>query len=53
VIDAEITQQHAVEVIGATTEVRERYYAISTERRLRHPGVVAASQAARSDLFAG
>jgi LysR family transcriptional activator of nhaA len=53
VIDAEIAQQHWVEVIGDTTEVRERYYAISTERRLRHPGVVAVSQAARSELFAG
>jgi LysR family transcriptional activator of nhaA len=52
VIDAEIAQQHGVETIGSTTEVRERYYAISTERRLRHPGVVAVSQAARLDLFA-
>ncbi len=53
VIDVEIAQQHAVEAIGGTTEVRERYYAISTERRLRHPGVVAVSQAARSEVFAG
>ncbi|MEJ2646474.1 MAG: LysR family transcriptional regulator, partial [Gammaproteobacteria bacterium] len=31
--------------------VRERYYAISAERRLRHPAVVAVSQAARAELF--
>lgn len=53
VIAAEIAGQYGVEPIGATTEVRERYYAISTERRLRHPGVVAVSQAARLELFAG
>jgi LysR family transcriptional activator of nhaA len=52
VIDAEISQQHGVEAIGSTTDVRERYYAITTERRLRHPGVVAVSQTARLELFA-
>jgi LysR family transcriptional activator of nhaA len=53
VIDAEIAQQCGVEAIGSTTEVRERYYAISAERRLRHAGVVAVSQAARLEVFAG
>jgi len=52
VIDAEISPQHGVEAIGSTTDVRERYYAITTERRLRHPGVVAVSQTARLELFA-
>ncbi|MGE5153894.1 MAG: transcriptional activator NhaR [Bdellovibrio bacteriovorus] len=51
VIDAEIAAQYGVEPIGATDVVRERYYAISAERHLRHPAVVAVSQAARSDLF--
>lgn len=53
VIDAEIARQYDVEPIGSTTEVRERYYAISAERRLRHPAVVAVSQAARVDVFRG
>jgi LysR family transcriptional activator of nhaA len=53
VIDAEIGEQYGVEPIGSTAEVRERYYAISTERRLRHPAVVAVSQAARLEVFAG
>jgi LysR family transcriptional activator of nhaA len=51
VIDAEIARQYRVEAIGSTAEVRERYYAISAERRLRHPAVVAVSQAARLDVF--
>jgi LysR family transcriptional activator of nhaA len=53
VIDDEIAQQHGVAAIGSTDAVRERYYAISTERRLRHAGVVAVSQAARPEVFAG
>jgi LysR family transcriptional regulator, transcriptional activator of nhaA len=32
-------------------EAKERFYAISVERRLRHPAVVAMSQAARENLF--
>jgi len=39
-----------VRVVGRTTRVRERYYAISAERRLKHPAVVAVSEAARSIL---
>ena len=52
VIGPDISQQYGVEAIGSTTDVRERYYAITTERRLRHPGVVAVSQTARLELFA-
>jgi LysR family transcriptional activator of nhaA len=51
VIDPEIGRQYGAEPIGTTAEVRERYYAISAERRLRHPAVVAVSQAARLDVF--
>ncbi len=52
VIEAEIAAQYGVEVIGHAPEVRERFYAISVERRLRHPAVVAISDAARHVLFA-
>jgi LysR family transcriptional activator of nhaA len=31
--------------------VRERYYAISVERRLKHPGVLAITTAAKRDVF--
>ena len=37
--------------VGETQEVRERFFAISVERRLRHPAVVAISEAARLQLF--
>lgn len=51
VIEAEIIDQYRVEVIGRTTEIEERFFAISVERRLKHPGVVAISEAARAELF--
>lgn len=46
VIEAEICQQHNVQVIGRTNAVRERYYAISVERELAHPAVRALLDAA-------
>jgi LysR family transcriptional activator of nhaA len=38
-------------VIGRTNEIEERFYAISSERRLKHPSVVLITNTARSDLF--
>lgn len=51
VIEQEVTRQYDVEPIGRTDRVRERFYAISAERRLRHPAVVAVSNAARLEIF--
>ncbi len=50
-IEAEIRRQHGVVVVGRLETVRERFYAISVERRLKHPAVVAISDAARERLF--
>lgn len=46
-----ICQRYGVVAIGCTEEVTEQYYAISVERRLTHPAVVAISAAARQGLF--
>jgi LysR family transcriptional activator of nhaA len=51
VIEREIARQYAVGVVGRLEEVRERFYAISAERRLEHPAVVALTRAARDRLF--
>ena len=50
-IEGEVVRQYGVEVVGHASEVRERFYAISIERRLRHPAVVAISRRAREDVF--
>jgi LysR family transcriptional activator of nhaA len=51
VIADEIKRQYQTESLGELEGVRERFYAISMERRIRHPGVAAISNAARSKLF--
>jgi len=51
VIADEVRRQYGVEVIGQTDDVSERFYAISVQRRLTHPAVVAVNNAARLELF--
>ncbi len=51
VVEAEIAAEYRVEVIGRAPEIRERYYAITVERRLEHPAVAAISGAARAELL--
>lgn len=51
VISREIVRQYRVKVVGRADGPTERFFAISGERRLKHPGVVAISAAARSELF--
>lgn len=46
-----LARSHSVRVIGSTDDCRERFFALSAERRLKHPAVIAISQTARSDLF--
>ena len=50
-IAADVCRLYGVRQIGRTSAVRERYYAISVERRLTHPGVLAITSAARDELF--
>lgn len=51
VTEATIKRQYGVRVIGRTDEVQERFYAISVDRRLKHPAVVAISETARQQTF--
>lgn len=50
-IEEEVRRQHRVRVVGRIPEIVERFYAISVERRLKNPAVVAISEAARTTLF--
>ena len=51
VIEQEVRRQYNVEIIGRTLDIRERFYAISVERKLKHPAVVAVSHGARQSVF--
>jgi LysR family transcriptional activator of nhaA len=50
-IEDEIVRQFQVRVIGRTGAMRARFYAISTERKIKHPAVVEITERARTDVF--
>ena len=52
-IEEEILRGRRVGIVGRTSVVRERYYAISAERRLTHPAVAAITSAARDGEIVG
>jgi LysR family transcriptional regulator, transcriptional activator of nhaA len=50
-VEDEVRRQYRVQLIGRLPAVREQFYLISIERKLKHPAIVAISHAARRDLF--
>jgi len=52
VVEAGVIEQYGVQRIGRIDQVRERFYAISVERRIKNPAVVAICDTARHELFA-
>ena len=50
-IGDQVRRQYGVTAIGRTEAVTEAFYAISVERRLTHPAVVAITSAARKEMF--
>ena len=51
VIADEVMRQFDVELIGQTEAVTESFYAITVERKILHPGIVAITEGARRELF--
>jgi LysR family transcriptional regulator, transcriptional activator of nhaA len=51
-VERETIRKYNVRLLGRITSIRERFYAISLERKLKHPAVVAITEAARGKLFA-
>jgi LysR family transcriptional activator of nhaA len=51
ILEKEMQARHGVVALGATQEVVAEYFAISVERRLTHPCVLAITQAARDRIF--
>ncbi len=50
-VERELVTQYGVRCLGRTSAVKERFYAVSVDRRLKHPAVVAIAQHARLDVF--
>ena len=53
VLEAETVAQYGVEVIGRSNELEEQLFAISVERHITHPCLLAITDAARGQLFRG
>jgi LysR family transcriptional activator of nhaA len=51
VIEREVRQHYGVRVVGRIESLCARFFAISVERKVKHPAVVAISNAARTTLF--
>ena len=47
----DVLAKYDVELIGRSNDVTERFYAISAERRIKHPAVSTITQAARRRVF--
>lgn len=50
-VEREVSRQYGVRLVGRVLEVREKFYAISVERKITHPAVKAISESARQLLF--
>ena len=50
-IAGEVCRQYDVRAVGTIESVRQRFYAITVDRRLKHPAVISICEAARHKLF--
>jgi LysR family transcriptional activator of nhaA len=51
VIDKELRQRYALQLVGRAKDIRQRFYAISVERKIKNPAVVAICEVARKKIF--
>jgi len=52
VIEKELRQRYGLQLVGRAKDIRQRFFAISVERKIRHPGVAAICEVARKKIFA-
>ena len=53
IIEAEVIKRYRLRVVGRVSAIRQRFYAISADRRLSHPAVIAIAHAAHESVFSG
>lgn len=51
VIEKEVKEQYGLRVLGRTDAVKERFYAITGERKIKNPAANAIASAARESIF--
>jgi LysR family transcriptional activator of nhaA len=52
VVEDDLRRRYQVALVGRAPELIQRFYAISVERKLKHPAVVAICDASRTKIFA-
>lgn len=50
-VEDDVVGKYGVSVIGRTRDISESFYAISAERRIKHPAVSVITDTARNELF--
>ncbi|MEZ5542424.1 MAG: transcriptional activator NhaR [Pseudomonadota bacterium] len=50
-VEDDVIAKYGVQVIGRSEEIKESFYAISAERRIKHPAVSMITEMARNELF--
>ncbi len=51
-VEHDTRQQYQVRLIGRVDSIREQFYAVTLEKKLKHPAIVAITATAREKLFA-
>jgi LysR family transcriptional activator of nhaA len=51
VVEAEVRRQYRLSVLGPLGDIKERFFLITTEKKLRHPAVAAMAELAREKVF--
>lgn len=49
--EAQVKKQYGLSLLGRTRDIVESFYAISLDRRIKHPAVIAISEFAQSSIF--
>ena len=52
VIEMELRRRHGLHLVGRAKDIRQRFFAITMERKVRNPGVTAICEIARKKIFA-
>ena len=52
VIEKELRQRYGLQLVGRAKDIRQRFFAISVERKIKNPGVAAICEVARKKIFA-
>jgi LysR family transcriptional activator of nhaA len=52
VIAKELAKRYELQLVGRAKDIRQRFFAISVERKIKHPAVAAICEVARTKIFA-